>query len=59
MVLEITAPRVDELTNGEDTASWNRQRTSEELKAFVERRLGEFATKQSDEKSQDDFDLAL
>lgn len=58
MVLEITAPRVDELTNVEDTASWDRQRTSEELKSFVKERIGALAARKAEEDS-DDFDLGL
>lgn len=35
---------VNELTEAIDTNSWNRQRTSEELKKFVERRMARIAT---------------
>lgn len=34
---------VDEFTQAQDLASWSRHRTSEELRSFVERRLGQIA----------------
>ena len=34
---------VDELTTAQDVSSWDRQRTNEELRSFVQRRLGQLA----------------
>lgn len=41
--MTINVGTVNEFTIAQDLASWNRQRTSEELRSFVERRLGQVA----------------
>jgi hypothetical protein len=44
MSFEDNAVALNELTIAQETASWDRQRTSEELKDFVSRRLAQIAT---------------
>jgi len=44
MSFESNAISVDELTIAQETASWDRQRTTEELKDFVTRRIAQIAT---------------
>lgn len=41
---ELNVEALDVLTIAQETASWDRQRTSEELRGFVTRRMAEIAT---------------